>query len=269
MIKLLKYEMKSTSKFMLSLAAAVLFASLMFNWSVKSSIVQVYNNPESSPIMSTNLHFLPISFAVIIAFGASISFFFYLAGRLNRELYDDERYLTFSLPLTDYQILGAKSISAILWGAFQLISVALSTFIFHRLFMWDIFASGWKEFMGFWTSSEGLYSLSYLALTILLGIMLVYFSILLSKVFFRPERGRWIWFLVLMVVLFINNQFLVTLSKLFVKPLVVDGMIWEGIGPHLFYAMSQRTMLHQFLVLTFALIFFVVNGYLLDKKVEL
>lgn len=135
--------------------------------------------------------------------------------------------------------------------------------------MWDIFASGWKEFMEFWTSSEGLYSLSYLAVTILLGIMLVYFSILLSKVFFRPERGRWIWFLVLMVVLFINNQFLVTLSKLFVKPLVVDGMIWEGIGPHLFYAMNQRTFLHHLLVLSFALIYFVVNGYLLDKKVEL
>ena len=268
MLKLLKHELKSTFKFMLSLSAAVLLASVMFNYTIKNSVVKAYHNPSSSPVLLDNLHMLPLSFAMVIVFGASISFFFYLAGRLKRNLYEDEAYLTFSLPVTGYQVMGVKSISAILWGTLQLLLVALSAFIFHRIFLWDVFAGTWKEFMNFWMSSQGLYYFAYLVFSTIMSVMLLYLSILLSKVLFRAERGRWIWFLLFMVVAFFNNELLKLLSHLVVGSTHADGLLW-GMVPHLFYVIGQRSAWDLLLPLLMSGVLFAANGYLLDKRVEL
>lgn len=270
MLKLLKYELKLTSKFMLSLAGAVLIASLMFNLGLKNTLEHLVDtmNPNSAPFTS-QLKITPLVFAGIIMFGAGISFFFYLAGRLKRELFEEDGYLTFSLPLTGYQVLGAKSLAAVLWGILQLGVVALSTYLFHRFFIWDIFRDWWTTGLQYAFTKEGLLFIGFLIVETLMGIMVVYLSILLSKVFFRPERGRWIWFLLAMVIAFANSQILKLALEILARPAQEADFALAHTLSYPLYTLNQNGLLTLGLLAVLSIVYFVVNGYLLDKRVEL
>lgn len=270
MLKLLKYELRSTSKFMFSLAGAVLFASVLFNLGLKNTLTKAVSQLEAGGgSFTSQLQLTPLLFAMIIMFGAGISFFFYLAGRLKHELFEEDGYLTFSLPLTGYEILGAKTLAAVIWGILQLTVVTLSTFLFHRFFMWEFFETAWSYNLKYAFSTEGALLLGFLVFETLLGIMVVYFAILLSKVLFRPERGRWIWFLLAMIVAFANSQLVQAVLKLFIKADQHSGFELPNLISFPLYVLDQKGLITLGLILLMSIVYFVVNGYLLDKRVEL
>ena len=111
MRKYMKYELKGTYRFMLAIILVVLVAT---------SGIQIYtSNMLDQPSAPGGIFMALMGFAV---FGAFIASIFYLIGNFRKELYEDRGYLTFTLPLSGNQILGAKTIIALMWSALLVIS---------------------------------------------------------------------------------------------------------------------------------------------------
>ena len=101
----IKYEIKGSYKFILGVLALVLILT--------TGIYTYANNTDGGSALGGA--FIGISSLVI--FGTLLTTFIYIVGSFRKELYEDRGYLTFTLPLTGHEILGAKLITAIIWFA--------------------------------------------------------------------------------------------------------------------------------------------------------
>lgn len=189
MLKFMKYEIKGTYKFILTLILAVLGASTGLQL---SALNQMKGKEIAFPT------FLPI-ILVLVIFGAFVSAFFYIVSSFRKELYEDRGYLTFSLPLTGKQILGTKLCIALLWSAILGLSVVIYNLILGSI----LFGTEWVE--GFKLISS--YISVNLVLTIILSgilsgiitLLLIYFSIALSKVSIKNKKIGGLWFILFLI----------------------------------------------------------------------
>ena len=115
-VKLLKYDMKYTFRIMsvvilLSLATSVVFSSSLFL---------------SEKIPPFVLFSVIMIFPYLISIVAlSISSFVVMCIRTYRNLYSDEGYLTFTLPVTSAQIIWSKVITYLFWMVISFVALAV------------------------------------------------------------------------------------------------------------------------------------------------
>ena len=65
-----------------------------------------------------------VTLCILLLFGTALVTFLYIVGSFRKELYEDTGYLTFTLPLTGYQITASKLLVALLW--FFVLGVAVT-----------------------------------------------------------------------------------------------------------------------------------------------
>lgn len=183
--KYMKYEIKGTYKFILGVLALVLIFT--------TGIHIYFSKPRPDSLLGGT--FVSISFLVI--FATALTTFLYIVNSFRKELYEDRGYLTFSLPLTGNQILGAKLIVALLW--FALLGIVIAIYNVMLAFNFNM--------------SDVIYILrgidmNYRELFILIlfsaingatTLVLIYFSMALSRVTFRNKRIGGFWFVIFLV----------------------------------------------------------------------
>ncbi len=99
----IKYEIKGSYKFILGVLALVLILT--------TGIYTYANNTNGGSALGGSF----IGLSVLVIFGTLLATFIYIVGSFRKELYEDRGYLTFTLPLTGHEILGAKLITATIW----------------------------------------------------------------------------------------------------------------------------------------------------------
>lgn len=178
--KYIKYEIKGTYKVILGILAIVLIATtVLYNYIAKQEFSII------------------IALASMLIFGTFLSAFLYIVGSFRKELYEDRGYLTFTLPLTGNQILGAKLIVAFMWffllGA---ITVSYNAFMLAK-------TSGeminFKELLSFISGSE---LISFAMIALISGIstlILIYFSMALGRVTLKNKKIGGMWFIIFLV----------------------------------------------------------------------
>lgn len=188
--RLMKYEIKGSYKFILGVLVLVLILTT-------GIYAYVTNNRGGSPL---GVSFVGLS--VLVIFGTLLTTFLYIVNSFRKELYEDRGYLTFTLPLTGNQILGAKLIVALMW--FTILGIAIVVYHFLMVLIFVPIEFSISQFL-----SElrhiGIPPRGIIA-SIILGfvngtitLILIYFSMALSRVTFRNKKIGGLWFIIFLV----------------------------------------------------------------------
>jgi hypothetical protein len=193
MRKYMKYEIKGTYKFILGILLVVLIASTVIQLNVQSDISGGTNGFEG-------LGFKALLFitSILVIFGAFLTAFFYIIGSFRKELYDDRGYLTFTLPLTGNQILGSKLLVSLLWY----ITLGSGIVIYNMLLSLILFGNEWTYIIKtiFENINMSIISVGIMGIvSTIVTLILIYFSIALSRVSIRNKKIGGIWFVVFII----------------------------------------------------------------------
>lgn len=195
MRKYIKYEIKGSYKFILGILAIVIIASTIIQGNISEHIklgtMNSLNNMEG-------FRGFMLIVPMLVIFGAFLTAFFHIVGSFRKELYEDRGYLTFTLPLTGNQILGGKLIVAMLW----FVILGATIILYNLILALILFDGSWveiaKEF--FHVLNTGVISVGLvMGLTSIMTLILIYFSIALSRVSIRNKKIGGIWFIVFLI----------------------------------------------------------------------
>ncbi|OLS03097.1 hypothetical protein [Tissierella creatinophila] len=285
MKKFMKYEIKGTYKFILGILLVILLASSVIQYNIFTEI----RNFEYNQI-NESMNFLRFMFvlSIFIIFGAFITAFFYIVGSFKKELYEDRGYLTFTLPLSGNQILGSKLLVALMWNIFLGISTALYNIVLSLILFKGEVKIIFEEFIkivniGFVTAGiTGIVSA-------LLTLILIYFSISLSKVSIRNKKIGGMWFIIFLIISGITsyisskiglalpyyldlNTFKITALDTFPGMMNTGMMEFSmGMGSPMVDGMYPAYLnIASFITeILFGIAFFMGTGYLIEERVEL
>lgn len=127
MSQLIKYEFRNSRKQITQLIIIIGIVSFIlqaiFNGFVRMEIAKI---DITGPLAIINtLTALIVAGSSLLMFGTIIAYYLRLANILKTDIYQNRGYITFSLPRSGYQIIGAKLIVAVLWSFILPIVVVL------------------------------------------------------------------------------------------------------------------------------------------------
>lgn len=281
--KYIKYEIKGSYKFILGILAIVLIASSIIQFSISGNIENQL--PMSSSSISGFTAFM-IGLSILVIFGGFLTAFIYIIGSFRKELYEDRGYLTFTLPLTGNQILGGKFIVAILWHVVLGISIAA----YNILLAIILFGSYWSDIVIdiFHLVDYGVLSFGIVSiLSAIMTLILIYFSIALSRVSIRNKKVGSLWFIIFLILNALAGYFVFKSSTLIPYFLNLDsfkilhfsqlnlditGSFNSGIGDMIIFGNNYQAYINISGILSHVLISvlaFLATGYLIEKKIDL
>ena len=173
---LVRYEFKNVNKWYLALYGAVLFLSVLIGIQTQSLI----KLPEKN--LSVLLVFLSTVFGGLMV-TLVISTIFLIIKRFKGSVYDQQGYLTLTLPVSEHHIITAKLIGAFIWS---LISTAVLVLCIYIILLStnsdEVQLSTLLSFVGEHFTGFGLAGLSFLLSTIS-GILCIYLAISIGQLF--------------------------------------------------------------------------------------
>lgn len=205
--KLIKYDIKGNYKYYSGLYIIMVVISIII-----VTLSKIYNN---------SVMVAPIALGVLILIIIQFTPFIKETNYFYNELTEDTGYLLFSVPRESYEILGAKILSGLIW-------IVLTSVIVSVLGMIDFYvlvpystrilissaisnSIGWNAlyFQFIASSLFGIISAAFI-------ILIIYFSIILSKVVIKSKKlGGFISFVVFILISIIYAYITVKLSNLF------------------------------------------------------
>jgi len=280
MKKFMKYEFKGTYKFILGILAIVILASTIIQFNI-------YRETQSLNYMQdSSFNFMRFMFVVsiFVIFGAFLTAFFYIVGSFRKELYEDRGYLTFTLPLTGNQILGAKLAASLIWFAV----LGIGTVIYNLILAMILFGGNWLELFKevFYMINSGVISITVTGiLSSILTLILIYLSMALSKVTIRNKKIDGLWFIVFLIINSIASY--ISFKASTALPYYIDIMNFKVLGMRdiniLQYANNGVTQMILFgdnyqaylnvtglvIQLLMSIGAFLTTGYLIEKRIDL
>ena len=217
--RLIKYEIKGTYRYILGVLALVLILTT-------GIYVYIDGAKEGSAFGAT---FMGLS--VMVIFGTLLTTFLYIVGSFRKELYEDRGYLTFTLPLTGNQIVGAKLVVALLW--FMVLGIVIGIYNFIMVFSFSPVELNISEIFSMIKNMNIPYReiFIFLMLGAISGVttlILIYLSMALSRVTFRNKKIGGFWFIIFLVLSAVIAYGQVKISQLL--PYYIDISTFK-IGP--------------------------------------
>lgn len=277
MTKYIKYEIKGTYKVILGIIAVVLIISTV-----------LYNHMDKG-----KTSFMLGSF--MLMFGAVLVTFLYIVNSFKKELYEDRGYLTFTLPLTGKQIVGAKMIVALMW--FILLGIIGTLYIFFMIMKMTKPGVVLGEVVMEFSSLNSIGFLREILIIFIsnfiiwiMTLTLVYFSMTLSRVTFRSRKIGGMWFIIFLVLNIIVGYIGVKIVQVFpyyldlttfklVNQSIVERYLESSSFEYMSFNGSSMIMsgggksfinIASTIYMTIIIIFaFLSTGYILENKVDL
>ena len=131
--KLLKYDLKSTSRMMWTIILGVIILSILASASFTVNIRFSGGTVAGSPVFTQILRTVSVLFtalSVLVICAASMAVIIMLAYRFYKNFFDNEGYLTFTLPVSTNQKLVSKIISSGVWLLVSFLAMAIALGIF-------------------------------------------------------------------------------------------------------------------------------------------
>lgn len=283
MRKYMKYEIKGSYKFILGIIAILIIASTLIQANLKSTITN-FVDPMNMGMSMGTFKGLMVGVSVLVIFGAFLVAFFHIIGLFRKELYEDRGYLTFTLPLTGNQIVGSKLIVAILW--FTVLGVSILTY--NIILGLILFGGSWVELAKeiFTMANAGIFSLGIVSiLGSILTLLLIYFSIALSRVSIKNKKIGGIWFIVFIILNALSGYVTLKISSAIPYYLSLDGFkilhyyelnvlpgMADGINNIIILGNNYGAYINIVGTLSnivMSIAAFLGTGYLIEKKIDL
>lgn len=262
MLKAIKYEIKSSYKYFLTILLGMLVSNMvLYGYFFKD---EFSNSPSFLKV------FL-MAGVVIVLVASFFVFIFMIISSFMNEFYTDKGYFTFSRPLSGSKFLGSKLWTAIFWELIFMISFfivnILSILIFEKSNILPELISGinMNIIQAFIVNSY------YLIVSLIFTLLLVYLSIVITKVFIKRSKSGYMWFVVFIVLNMIFSIFDNLIHRFFPYYLHNNSIIFNG-NMDSEFSMMQNTGLNLgvLILLPFiSLAIFYLTSYLIDKKVEI
>lgn len=274
MLKLLKYEIKGTYKYISGILALVL---------ILITGLYMYGDQAATGSLGGGLF---VGLSVMILFGTTLVTFFYIVGSFRKELYEDRGYLTFTLPLKGIEIVGAKLIVALLW--FFLLGIVVALYNLVMMLSFTPFQLQLSDLIEGITTFISIREIILgIIITIFSGVnllTLIYFSMALGKVTFRNKRIGGLWFVIFLVLsgILAFGQFKIeTLLPFYLDFETFKVMTMDLMNPELYVEYGSNGVEARIsggvplniagtiynIAITVALFF--GAGYLIEKKIDL
>lgn len=276
MFKYMKYELRGTYKFMLTIILTVLGASTGLQLYALNTMNK-FNNINDSVAVSSIPTLLVIILPLII-FGAFITALFYIIGSFRKELYEDRGYLTFSLPLTGKQILGAKLMMALIWSAL----LGLSSLIYNLVLAWALHGSKFLDGLEYIISfgiNNAVITVGFASVfSSVVTLLLIYFAITLSRVSVRNKKIGGLWFIIFLILNSLVSY--ATLKAADIIPYYFDLNAFKIIGQNALSNSLNSSMVVNnngmiinigslLLSIVVAIGTFLGTSYLIEKKIDI
>lgn len=189
MIKYMKYEVKGTYRYILSVLVLVLI--LITGLYVSDDHVQGGSFGGG----------LFMGLSMMIIFGTVLVTFLYIVGSFRKELYEDRGFLTFTLPLKGIEIVGAKLIVALMW--FFILGITIAFYNLVMALSFTPFELNFSELFAEIINSVSIKVVFFILFSAIFGgvymLILIYFSMALGKVTFRNKRIGGLWFIIFLI----------------------------------------------------------------------
>ncbi|MDR1017206.1 MAG: hypothetical protein LBM02_00690 [Lachnospiraceae bacterium] len=192
--KLLKYDMKAISKFLIIVHAALLgvavIISFMASYYSKGSKSNTSFSVNLENGIGSAIFLILIIIAIVIFIGAYYGTYIISASRYYKNIYSDEGYLLNTLPVSKDKILLSKIIMATIWGIADIVVIIISFMILFKVTPSKISSvlrtavtSDGETFWSMWGSLIIVLIVTFIIQTIV-SIITIYFSITIGDVFF-------------------------------------------------------------------------------------
>ena len=271
--KLIKYDLKSTSKILILVHGFLLLSALFMRLFITGQL-QAESMSEGSELLLT----LTILLYTLLIMGASFATSIIIAVRFYKNLFSDEGYLTNTLPVKRGTHLLAKTISGGIWAVIDLILLFLSIYIvaFPPMVMelYQEHESEILEALGF-TGAYALPSTPVLllflaAVCILSGlssVAMIYASIALGQLFesHRVVGAVACYFAISTVFSMISYATTMIIGLSTNAFITTDGSTAMNLGRYIFGILEFSTV---WAVIT-GIILYIVTWRLLDRKLNL
>ena len=188
--RLLKYEFKSINRLAIPISAIALIAAIMGALALKV----VVNAPENAAAIPTLICVLCVIASAVAIFAYTVVVWILLLHRFYTNMYTDEGYLTFTLPVKPKLLIISKLITAVVWSLISTVIVVLSVFVIITFgtseslvnFQW---LEGFKELsaVGF-NASHLVFGAIYLLTSVVFSFLIIYLSITIAAVITRKHK---------------------------------------------------------------------------------
>jgi len=148
----------------------------------------------------------------LVTFGTALVVLIFSVMSFNKDLYEDRGYLTFTLPISSNKILLSKIITSIIWFSIAGIVTSIFQFITIRNLLPDEFLDMFNSLFNF---NNIVISLVQGLITILFLLILIYFSITISRLSFGGKKfGKVMAFIffILLIILYFYTAYKVTVA---------------------------------------------------------
>lgn len=198
--KLLKYELKSVSKWYLGLYMISLILSVVVGlWyhNVVENTVSPYDSGYlfgqllasggQQGFLAILLLVLMMSYGVVMM-TIILSTIFLIVKRFRENIFGKQGYLTMTLPASIHHILGSKLISSLIWSLFSIFIIGVSFTILGGIHflsdLSDTFIALWNN-LSFWLRDFGFIALDFLVTIVQLAsfILMTYLAIAIGHSF--------------------------------------------------------------------------------------
>lgn len=256
--KFLKYELKGNCKLLSGLIAV---AVLLY------TIVLLKINDSNTPIM--------IALFSTVTFGLFIMTLVFVVNSFKNELYEDRGYLTFTLPLSGRKILLAKLLGGIIW--FIVAGIIVS--IFSLLLMASSIPGFLHELsqLNSYVNVKAVLMISVLfaIICVMVLLLLIYFSITITKVAVRKKKisgflGLLVFIVLNFIILYIGYRVMnlfpqtvnIDLNFLLGAKAKYDLVSTDGQG----FGINIALIIYDILV---CIAIFLSTAYLMDNKIDI
>ena len=284
MRKYMKYEIKGSYKFILGILAILVIASSLIQFNVYKQTKYLVN-PSSGGM--TGFGSMMVIVSALVIFGAFLTAIFYIIGSFKKELYEDRGYLTFTLPLTGNQILGAKLMVAALWYLILGISIVL----YNGLLGLTLYGSNLTDFIEYIRELMSIMDLGILSigivsgLSVIMTVILIYFSMALSRVSVKNKKIGGLWFVIFLILNALSSYIVFKISSAI--PYFIDLNVFKilhydnlnilpsfstGVGQLVLLGRGYSVYMNVVGILSHVAISvgaFLATGYIIEKKIDL
>lgn len=268
--KLIKYDLKSTSRFLVLIHVFLVILSVLGRIFVTGQI-----NFEAEEVDQLLLTLTLVLYIILFA-GASFGTYIVIAVRFYKNLFSDEGYLTNTLPVKKSTLLLSKTISGSIWGVIDILLISICTCLLFAIpAITDAIVPQWDRFLtllGFEGRHDFTLFLLYIFFFMLVGavssVVMIETSVVLGQLFNGHKvLGAVVCYFVLSTIISVLSTVALSIQGILTESYLIQTSSTDSFN----FASYMRDIMHISisLCLIVTILFYFVSYLIMKKKINL